>query len=138
MNGLDKVNTETGLKQVQNRQLSTAGLNAFFNIVHLWGIDLQQALVLLGEPSREIYESWKKNPEAAQLSRDTLERISYLLGIYKALQILLPEASIADEWIKKPNDAANFAGKSALDIMLLGNVSDLYLVRQYLDGLCLE
>jgi hypothetical protein len=131
------VDTETDLKKWENRRLSTAGLNAFFNIARSWDVDLKQALVLLGEPSQEIYDSWKKNPDAAQLSRDTLERISYILGIYKALQILLPDAS-ADKWIKKPNDAALFAGKSALDKMLLGNVSDLYLVRQYLDCLCPE
>jgi hypothetical protein len=69
------------------------------------------------------------------LSRDTLERISYILGIYKALQILLPDAAAADAWIKKPNSATPFGGRSALERMLSGNVSDLYAVRQYLDAM---
>ena len=69
-----------------------------------------------------------------RLPRDTLERISYILGIYKALQLLLPDTRAADEWIRRPNEAAVFGGRSALDRMLSGNVSDLYDVRQYLDA----
>ena len=63
-----------------------------------------------------------------------LERISYILGIYKALQLLLPDTRAADEWIRRPNEAAVFGGRSALDRMLSGNVADLYIVRQYLDA----
>ena len=69
-----------------------------------------------------------------RLKRDTLERLSYLLGIYKALQILLPAAAAADAWVKKPNSAPLFGGRSALDRMLGGNVADLVAVRQYLDA----
>ena len=56
------------------------------------------------------------------------------MGIYKSLQILLPEAAAADAWVRKPNAALLFGGRSALDRMLAGNVSDLNLVRRYLDG----
>jgi hypothetical protein len=68
------------------------------------------------------------------LPRDTLERLSNLLGIYKSLQILLPDAAAADAWVRQPNSAAPFGGRSALERMLAGNVSDLNLVRRYLDG----
>nr|MBA3775474.1 DUF2384 domain-containing protein [Betaproteobacteria bacterium] len=88
---------------------------------------------LLGEPPRSTFFEWKRNGEA-KLSRDTLERISYVLGIYKALQILLPDPKAADAWIRKPNAAPIFAGESALNRMLSGNVADLYVVRQYLDA----
>ena len=63
-----------------------------------------------------------------------LERISYVLGIYKALQILLPETERADAWVTTPNAAPLFGGDSALTRMLGGNVGDLYAVRQYLDA----
>ena len=63
-----------------------------------------------------------------------LERISYVIGTYKALQILLPSEQAADAWIKAPNTAPLFGGRSALDRMLSGQVSDLYVVRQYLDA----
>ena len=120
--------------QPSNRDLSTAGLRAFFNIARDWGLSLDEQLILLGGPGRSTFFKWKSAPEAADLKRDTLERLSYLLGIYKALQVLLPATPEADAWIKKPNDAPLFAGKSALARMLGGNVADLVAVRHYLDA----
>jgi len=117
-----------------NRDLSAAGLRAFFNIARDWGLSTDEQMVLLGAPGRSTFFKWKSAPEAADLKRDTLERLSYLLGIYKALQILLPAAAAADAWVKKPNSAPLFGGKSALDRMLGGNVADLIAVRQYLDA----
>ena len=70
----------------------------------------------------------------ASLSRDTLERLSNLLGIYKSLQILLPDPAAADAWVRQPNTAPPFGGSSALARMLAGNVSDLNQVRRYLDS----
>lgn len=115
--------------------MSAAALRAFYNISRLWQLDANEQLTLLGKPARSTFFRWKKHPEAAHLGRDTLERISYLLGIYKALSILLPNPSNADAWIKKPNTAPLFGGRSALDRMLSGNVADLYVVRQYLDAM---
>lgn len=115
--------------------MSPAAIRAFDNIARLWKLDLDMQLILLGNPPRSTFYKWKKEPEAARLGRDTLERISYILGIYKALQILLPEPKVADGWIHKPNSASIFGGKSALQRMLSGNVSDLYVVRQYLDAM---
>ena len=117
-----------------NRDLSAAGLRAFFNIARDWGLSTDEQMVLLGAPGRSTFFKWKSAPEAADLKRDTLERLSYLLGIYKALQILLPAAAAADAWVKKPNSAPLFGGRSALDRMLGGNVADLVAVRQYLDA----
>ena len=57
-----------------------------------------------------------------------------IAGIYKALQILFTDARNADEWISRPNTAGPFGCRSALDRMLSGNVSDLFVVRQYLDA----
>ena len=117
-----------------SRDLSAAGLRAFFNIARDWALTTDEQMVLLGAPGRSTFFKWKSAPESADLKRDTLERLSYLLGIYKALQILLPAASAADAWVKKPNSAPLFGGKSALDRMLGGNVADLVAVRQYLDA----
>lgn len=117
-----------------SRDLSAAGLRAFFNIARDWALTTDEQMVLLGAPGRSTFFKWKSAPETADLKRDTLERLSYLLGIYKALQILLPAASAADAWVKKPNSAPLFGGKSALDRMLGGNVADLVAVRQYLDA----
>jgi antitoxin Xre/MbcA/ParS-like protein len=110
-----------------------AGLRAFTQIAELWHLSISEQLALLGITSRSTYFKWRKEPQP-KLPRDTLERLSYLLGIYKALQLLLPDARAADEWIRRPNDAPLFGGKSALERMLLGNVADLFIVRQYLDA----
>lgn len=116
-------------------RLSAAGLKAFFRIAALWKLAPAEEIRLLGDPGRSTYFKWKRNPESAHLSRDVLERISYILGIFKALQILLPDTEAADTWVRKPNAAAPFGGNSALDRMLSGNVGDLFVVRQYLDAM---
>jgi len=75
-----------------------------------------------------------KSPHAARLSRDTLERISHLVGIFKALGILLPRHEAADAWMKRANDASLFKGQSALEYVLSGTLEDLIAVRRYLDA----
>jgi hypothetical protein len=114
--------------------MSAAGLRAFFRIAEAWGLDNEAQMKLLGSPGRSTFFKWKAAPESARLGHDTLERISYILGIYKALQILLPDARAADEWVRRPNAAPLFGGRSALERMLGGNVGDLMAVRQYLDA----
>jgi hypothetical protein len=113
--------------------LSGAALRTYFRIADSWGLSATESRRLLGDPPRSTYFLWKRTGEA-QLSRDTLERVSYVLGIYKALQILLPDQEAADAWVRRPNAAPVFAGRPALDRMLSGNVADLYVVRQYLDA----
>ncbi|MGF6595988.1 hypothetical protein P3T23_000695 [Paraburkholderia sp. GAS448] len=116
-------------------EMSAAGLRAFFRIARDWDLSADEQIVLLGSPGRSTFFKWKAEPQTARLGRDTLERLSLLLGIYKALQILLPQPSAADTWIKRPNSAPPFGGRRALDRMLAGNISDLVAVRQYLDAM---
>lgn len=115
-------------------RMAAAGLRAFARIAEAWKLSVDEQIRLLGEPPRSTFFAWRKHPEKANLSRDTLERLSNLLGIWKSLQILLPDAAAADAWVRQPNAAALFGGRSALQHMLGGNVSDLNLVRRYLDG----
>ncbi|WP_175940948.1 MbcA/ParS/Xre antitoxin family protein [Caballeronia sp. BCC1704] len=115
--------------------LSAAGLRAFFKIAEAWSLSADEQIVLLGKPGRSTFFKWKNAPQAARVGRDTLERLSLILGIYKALQILLPDPQAADTWVKRPNTAPSFGGRPALERMLAGNVSDLVAVRQYLDAM---
>jgi hypothetical protein len=119
---------------VTPQQMAAAGLRAFARIAEAWGLSVDEQIRLLGEPARSTFFAWRKHPEKASLPRDTLERLSNLLGIWKSLQILLPDAGAADAWVRKPNTAPVFGGRSALQQMLAGNVSDLNLVRRYLDS----
>lgn len=119
---------------VEDRGLSGPALRTFFRIAEAWSLTTDQQMTLLGITARSTYFNWKKRTADTVLPKDTLERISYILGIYKALQILLPDTAAADAWVKRPNSAPLFAGHSALDRMLSGHVADLFVVRQYLDA----
>ena len=115
------------------RDLAGPALRAFFNIPRLWGLSTAQERLLLGSPGRSTFFRWKRDLDGA-LPRDSLERISYLLGIWKALQVLFADPAQADAWVKRANQAPLFGGRSALERMLGGQVSDLFVVRQYLDA----
>lgn len=118
---------------IDRKRLSRPALRTFFRIAELWGLSVDEQMALLGVTARSTFFKWKKDADAV-VPKDTLERISYVLGIYKALQILLPDEKAADAWIKRPNTAPLFGGRSALDRMLSGQVADLFVVRQYLDA----
>lgn len=109
-------------------------LDAFFRLVDFWGLTVAQAMILLGVTSRSTYMSWKAKVPA-RLAPDAMERISYLLGIHKALRILFSrnEQSVR-EWVKAPNNNPLFGGRPALERMLSGRVADLYEVRRFLDA----
>jgi hypothetical protein len=113
--------------------LGGPALRSFFKLADLWKLRIAEQRKLLGDPPESTFYKWKRHQEGV-LGRDTLERISYMLGIYKALQILFPDTEQADAWLHKPNRASLFGGHSALERMLSGNVADLYVVRQYLDA----
>lgn len=119
--------------KIDRRGLSGPALRAFFRIAELWNLSAEEQMTLLGITARSTFFKWKRAADAT-LPKDTLERISYVLGIYKALQILLPDEKIADGWVKRANEAPLFGGRSALDRMLSGHVADLFVVRQYLDA----
>ena len=115
------------------RDLAGPALRAFFNITGRWGLDTEQERVLLGSPGRSTFFRWKRD-RAGQLPHDALERISYVLGIYKALHLIFSNERQADEWIRRPNAAPLLGGRPALDRMLGGQVAALFVVRQYLDA----
>jgi hypothetical protein len=111
---------------------NSVALKAFFGITRKWGLNSEQERVLLGTTKATFYR-WKHHLDGA-LTLDTLERISYVLGIYKALRMLLPNEHAANTWIHKPNSAALFGGRTALEKLLKGKVIDLADVRRYLDA----
>lgn len=113
--------------------LSGPALRGFFRLSGHWKLRVAEQRKLLGDPPESTFYKWKREQDSS-LGRDTLERISYLIGIWKDLQILFPDAEQADAWLRKPNTAPLFGGQSALDRMLSGNVADLFVVRQYLDA----
>lgn len=114
--------------------VSKALLPAIFNIFSQWSLTGAQQMTLLGLSNEKTLYNWKNQPEKAKLTRDLLERTSYLLGIYKSLEILLPEQSLADHWLATPNDNPLFNGTAPLERLLAGQVVDLAVVRNFLDA----
>jgi hypothetical protein len=121
----------TTAKQIDRKNLTGPALRTFFRIADAWGLKEHEQMRILGLDSRSTFQSWKRGAVAA-IPKDALERISYVMGIYKGLQILLPKS--ANDWVRKPNKASIFGGRPAVDRMTSGNVADLYVVRQYIDA----
>jgi hypothetical protein len=113
-------------------RLSSSALKAFFRIVDRWAIRDEGARFLLGGVSNGPYYTWKKQPERL-LDADVLTRISYLIGVFKALNILYGE-KLADEWVRLPNSNRIFSGRTPLDYMVRGGVPAMQIVRRLLDA----
>lgn len=113
--------------------LGGPALRSFFRIAAHWQLRVAEQRRLLGDPPESTFFKWKRDQDGHP-GRDVVERISYLLGIWKSLQILFPDPAQADAWLRRPNQSPLFGGHSALERMLSGNVGDLYVVRQYLDA----
>lgn len=109
---------------------SAALFRAAINLFRLWGVSDEQASILLDMPVR-TYRRWKAG-DIGRINRDGKARLSNLMGIHKALRMIFREPARGYTWVQAPNVA--FDNKSALDIMLGGELTDLMRVRRYLDA----
>lgn len=119
--------------KAERERLSPGALKAFFNIMDRWGIRDEDARQLLGGVTNGPYYEMKKEPQGRVLEADRLVRISYLVGIFKALNILHSER-LADEWVRLPNTNRIFRGTTPLAFMLSGGVPAMQTVRRLLDA----
>jgi hypothetical protein len=122
---------DLGARAVRDR-LSAPALKAFFNIVARWKVRDEDARALLGGVSNGPFYEMKRNPERV-LETDRLMRISYLIGMFKALNIL-HSARVADEWVHLPNQNSIFAGDAPLAYMIRGGLPAMQTVRRLLDA----
>jgi len=113
-------------------RLSRSALKAFFKLAQAWKLRDEEACTLLGGMSSSAFYEWKKKPDRV-LEVDRLTRISYLLGIYKALHILYGD-KLADEWVGMPNRNLLLGGKTPLAYMLEGGLPAMQTLRQLLDA----
>jgi hypothetical protein len=109
---------------------AAASFRAALNLFRKWEITDDQAAVLLDLP-RRTFARWKADGPG-RMGRDGRARLSNLMGIHKALRIIFREPARGYAWIKAPNAA--FGGRSALDVMLGGELTDIMRVRRYLDA----
>ncbi len=118
--------------RTERERLSPAALKAFFNIMARWKVRDEDARALLGGVSNGPFYEMKRNPDRV-LDADRLTRISYLVGIFKALQILHARP-LADEWVHLPNANPIFAGAAPLAYMMSGGLPAMQIVRRLLDA----
>ena len=109
---------------------AAAMFRAALNLFRLWGVSDLDAAILLDLPTRS-FARWKTGA-TGRITRDQKARLSNLMGIHKALRIIFREPARAHGWVRLPN--AIFGGRTALDIMLGGELTDLIRVRRYLDA----
>lgn len=109
---------------------AAAMFRAAVNLFRLWRLTDEQAATLLDLPSRS-YSRWKAG-QIGRISRDGKARLSNLMGIHKALRIIFREPQRGYDWIQAANAA--FGDRSALQVMLGGELTDLMRVRRYLDA----
>jgi len=116
------------------RELTPTAIAAFRDIARHWGLSPMEQRILLGILPQSTYTKYMRDAGNAVLSYDTLQRISHLYGIFKAINVLLPDDRLADAWISRPNDHPLFKGASAKDVMLDGTLESIAAVRAYLDA----
>ena len=116
----------------ERRRLSPSALRAFFNIMEKWQVRDEDARQLLGGVSNGTFYQMKQNPNRV-LDQDRLLRISYLIGIFKALNILY-SARLSDQWVRLQNTNPIFAGRTPLEYMLQGGTPAMQVVRRLLDA----
>jgi len=122
---------DLGSRDARER-LSPPALKAFFNIMVRWKVRDEDARALLGGVTNGPFYEMKRNPDRT-LDTDRLTRVSYLVGIFKALGILHSEA-LADAWVQRPNSNPIFAGLTPLDYMIRGGLPAIQNVRRLLDA----
>jgi hypothetical protein len=115
------------------KRMSGPAIRTFFNIAEKWQLSAKEQMALLGSPAPSTFYKYKAG-DIGTLSIDVLTRISLVLGIYKDLHILFPDAALADRWVKLPNTNPMFGGTTPADIMTQGDMDPLYRVRRLLDA----
>jgi hypothetical protein len=113
--------------QIRDDAQAGAGLRTFGRIVDKWNVPATDAMALLGVGARSTYyellKRAKESKEVKGLSKDQLDRLSYLLGIYAAIRVLFPHSEESrDQWVSRANTAHLFGGRSPLEIMRSGMI----------------
>ncbi|MBU6141830.1 DUF2384 domain-containing protein [Patescibacteria group bacterium] len=106
---------------------------AFMTLAEQWKLSEKERRQLLNIKSERTFLSFATGKEAPPA--EVLTRMHYCMQIYRALHILLPSYTSANDWIHAANKAPLFQRtgyKTALEAMLSDNIRDLKTVHDYL------
>ncbi len=115
------------------RRLSAPALRTFFAVARDWQLSATEERALLGWPPTSTFHKYKSG-QVGVLSFDTLTRISLVLGIYKALQMLYPERMFADRWMRMPNANPLVGGRAPIAFLVDAGLDGLFQLRRLLDA----
>jgi len=104
------------------------------NLFDRWELTSEEQLDLLGlsAKSRSLLSAYRKGGKIIPGSRDTMERVAWLLSIHKALRLLYPRnPDIRYTWVKRRNQALN--NMTPLEIMRQGGILGLTIISRHLD-----
>lgn len=118
--------------ETQQQRLSSSALKGFSNLVSKWRVRDEDAKQLLGAMSGSAVSELEKN-SSCLLEIDQLTRVSFLVGIYRALHLLYGD-KLADEWVTLPNSNPVFGGSTPMQYMLCNGLMGIETVRQLLDA----
>jgi hypothetical protein len=125
--------TAVDLSRKEDRvRLSPAAIKGVMRIARKWDLRDEDTRALLGGVSNGSFYALKHRGTKT-LDEDHLTRISLLIGIYKALNILY-SPKLADAWVTLPNTNAMFGGDAPLTYMKRGGIPAFLRVRQLLDA----
>lgn len=125
--------TAVDLSSKENRtRLSRSAIEGLLRIAMRWQLRDGDTRSLLGGISSGSFYTLK-NRTTKTLDEDELTRVSLLIGVYKALNILYSQ-KLADAWIALPNTNPMFGGDSPLNYMKKGGIPAFLRVRQLLDA----
>jgi len=121
------------IKPEVRKRMSGGAIRTFLTIAEKWKLSAKEQMAMLGSPASSTFYKYKAG-DVGTLSIDVLTRISLILGIYKDLHILFPDAALADRWVKLPNANPMFGGATPAEFMSQGDMDPLYRVRRLLDA----
>jgi hypothetical protein len=74
----------------------------FARIAALWSLSEDEQNAILCQP---VEEAFQFDDGSGDVQIEMLERVSYLIGIYRALHAIFPNDDQADRWIRRANMA---------------------------------
>ena len=116
----------------ERARLTPVAIKGFFKLAEQWGLTDDESKALLGDLPSSTFYSWKSKPPR-QNDSDRLLRNSYLLGIYKALNVLF-EKRIARTWMTLPNSNPLLKGQTPVTMISKNGIVGLHEIRTLLDA----
>ncbi len=125
--------TAADLSRKENRaRLSPAAVKGLIRVAARWRLRDEDTRALLGGISSGSFYAMKSG-STKTLDEDQMTRVSLVIGIYKALNILY-SPRLADAWATLPNSNPMFGGESPLHYIKRGGIPAFLRVRQLLDA----